>query len=195
MGVQKFERRNLDMRRKSILKQPVKSEQKPKAASALPNKNAPSNFDSNEPPAKSNLPAKRARKSSGGYGTRGTRGTIGLEQTITIVQKTTLRQEAPFAESCLPKTMKIAIESRELLFPLLSSFPSSWSFIDKVFVMLTPFFEGNVIKFYAKKGLCMAEICNSKQIEGFDKILSQVLLEKIETIKLENNSAYESRRV
>ncbi len=187
-----FERRNLDMRRKSILKSSVKPKQKPKAALSLFNKNVSSNSNNDTPATERNFPVKPVRKFSGNYGTR---GTIGLEQTITIVQKTTLRQEAPFAESCFPKTMKIAFDSRELLFPLLSSYPSSWSFIDKVFVMLTPLFEGNVIKFYANKGVCMAEIYSSAKIERFDKLLSQHLLEKIETIKLENKDAYKSRRV
>lgn len=180
------------MRRKSILKQVAKPEQKPKVASSLSKQNVSSTPNNGTPTTEKKFSAKPEHKFSGGYGTR---GTINLEQTITIFQKTTLRQETPFAESCLPKTMKIAIDSRELLFPLLTSYPSSWSFIDKVFIMLTPFFEGNVIKFYARKGLCMAEICSEVQIEGFDKILSQLLLEKIEIIKLENNSVYKLRRV
>ena len=179
------------MRRKSILKPPPKSEQKPKAPISLANKSLVSDSTNSPSLAKSTFPAKRAGRFSGSYGTR---GTIGLEQTITIVPKTTLRQEAPFAESCLPKTMKIAIEFRELLFPLLSSYPSSWSFIDKVFVMLTPAFEADVTKFYANKGLCMAKIYTKAHLERFDELLTKHLLEKIETIKLEKESVYKLRR-
>jgi len=180
------------MRRKSILIPLTKPQQKTKTAPSLLNKNASSNSNKVAPPAKSNFSARPARKSLGSYGTR---GTIALEQTITIVQKIALRQEAPFAESCLPKTMKIALDSREFVLPLLRSYPNSWSFIDKVFVMLAPIFREDIAKHYAKDGQSMVEIYHCLQIECFDKLISQLLLEKIEAIKLQNKDVYKSRRV
>jgi hypothetical protein len=179
------ELRGLFMRRKSILKPSAKPKQKPKVAQSIASKNSLLVSNNDSPSTKRNISTMSARKTSGSFGTR---GIIGIEQTITIVQKTILRQETPFAESCLPRTMKIALESRELLLPLLRSYPSSWSFIDKIFVMLASVFREDVAKFYANKELCMAKIYSSMQIERFDKILARDLLEKIEALKLKNKS-------
>ena len=180
------------MRRKSILKPSAKPKQKPKTAPASSNKNISSNSNNGTSATERNFPAKTTPKSSGSYGTR---GTFGLEQTITIVQKTTLRQDAPFAESCLPKTMKIALDSRELILPLLCALPSSWSFIDKVFVMLAAVFREDVAKHYANKGQCMAKMYHCLQIERFDKILARDLLEKIENMKLKKEPRVKSQWV
>lgn len=173
------------MSKRTLLKSFAKQKKISKAEDNSFNKNNVPKASEKNIAQENKLVEKSHRRFSGDYGTRGVRGTIRLEQIITISQKTVHRQEAPFAESCLPKTMKIAIDSRDLLFPLLKSYPSSWSFIDKIFALVAPVFEKDIENFYKNKGNCMAEMFSNLQVERFDKIVSQNLSEKIEAIKLE----------
>ncbi|MBK8467029.1 MAG: hypothetical protein IPL32_14505 [Chloracidobacterium sp.] len=131
-------------------------------------------------------PSNKARQSSDSYGSRGHRRpelTITTVQKTILVQKTSLRVEKHFTESCLPKTKAIGFESSELLLPLLRSYPSSWSFIDKVVVMLVPDCLQHVEEYYANEGKRMEEMYPSSQIQYIDQLLARDLCKKIEDLK------------
>ena len=165
--------------KKSIVNRPTK----PNAGTPSPRIEIPSTGAS---PAKIVTAARKANQSSGSYGSRGNRGpTLDLTtiQKTVLVQKTTLRVERYFTETCLPKTKDIAFNSSEVLLPLVRSYPNSWSFIDKVVVMLAPKFREEVEAYYANEGECLEEMFKLSQIEYLDQLLARDLAEKIEGIR------------
>lgn len=125
---------------------------------------------------------------SGSYGSRGNRGpalTLRTVQRTVLVQKLALRLEKYFTESCLPKTKEVAFNSSELLLPLVRSYPSSWSFVDKLFVMLAPKFREDVEQYYAHGGECLEDMFKLSQIQYLDQLLARDLSKKIEEMKAE----------
>ena len=169
-------------RKKSI----VNRSAKPNADPPWSRKEIPSTSANASFPAKAVASARKANQSSGSYGSRGNRG-LELNQTTiqktVLVQKTTLRVEKYFTETCLPRTKEIAFNSSEVLLPLVRSYPVLWSFIDKVVVMLAPKFREEVEAYYANEGECMEKMFKISQIEYLDQLLARDLSEKIEEIR------------
>ena len=106
---------------------------------------------------------------------------------VTPVQETLLVPESPYTELCLPQTMALAQQSKKLLYPLLRPFPKSWSFPDKVLVMLAPSFLQDVRSYYSNDGLSMVGMFESNQIEYFDKLLLRDLTKLLTNIKQYNS--------
>lgn len=113
-------------------------------------------------------------------------------QRTVLVQKTTLRVEKYFTETCLPRTKDIAFNSSDLLLPLVRSYPSSWSFIDKVVVMLGPEFRKEVEAYYANEGECMEELFKPSQIQYLDQLLARDLSKVIEDIRKDRGQTSDS---
>src|SRR5688500_18566555 len=83
-----------------------------------------------------------------------------------------LRQEISCTESCLPETMSIAEQSKDLLAPLLRYSPRAWSFGDMVLVLLAPDFRADIRRHYLNTGPTMMNMFDSNQIEDLDKLLA-----------------------
>jgi hypothetical protein len=144
-----------------------------------------SNAADEGPKLRASFPKKKTNQPSGSYGSRGNRGpelTLRTVQRLTLAQKQSLRLEKYFTETCLPRTKTIAFDSCELLLPLVRTYPSSWSFVDKVVVMLAPGLREEVEKYYANEGKCMDEIYLLSQIEYLDQLLARDLKAKLKTL-------------
>ena len=170
-----------NMSKKSIVNRPTKPNAAPTSS-----KKISSNSPNTGSAAIKIAPTNKARQPSGSYGSRGHSGpalSITTVQKTVLVQKTSLRVEKYFTETCLPKTKEVAFNSSELLLPLVRSYPSLWSFIDKIVVMLAPKFQEEVEAYYANEGECMEKMFRLSQIEYLDQLLARDLSEKIENIK------------
>lgn len=168
--------------KKSIGNRPAK----PNAGSPSSRTETPSFSANGASPAKIVTSAREANQSSGSYGSRGNRGlelSLATTQKTVLVQKTTLRLEKYFTETCLPRTKEIAFGSSDVLLPLVRSYPSLWSFIDKVVVMLAPKFREEVEAYYANEGASMEEMFKLSQIQYLDELLARDLSEKIDDIR------------
>ena len=100
-----------------------------------------------------------------------------------------LQQENSYSRVCLPMTMKLAAQSREYLESPLKKLPNSWPFMDKVVVLLYPFFEGDIKKFHSDDGPNMKELFQDNQLESIDRELKTKLEDYLEELKKETNES------
>ena len=114
---------------------------------------------------------------------------INLSQNLTTKPTMMLRQECSYTESCIPQTIKIAEQSKNLLYSLIRYLPKVWSFADKVLVFLVPDFRADVRRYYLNDGQNMVNIFDSNQIEELDKLLAQNLTEVLNIVRQKNKKA------
>ena len=94
-------------------------------------------------------------------------------------------QERTFAETSLPLTMEMANHVKELLIPMLDTFPRSWPFDDRVLAWLAPTLADDIKVFHDSSGHTMNEVFQDHQINHMDNTFLNILINRLETINPE----------
>jgi hypothetical protein len=104
------------------------------------------------------------------------------EYRMEMKQEIVIEDKNPFSKSCLPKMVKLAGDSCNLLLPQLAEYPVTWNFFDKVLVYVDSGFREYVEKYYSVNGSNMMGLYQANQINRLDTLLAQELQEKIRSI-------------
>jgi hypothetical protein len=94
---------------------------------------------------------------------------MGIENTL--LPDLSFQFEKSYTETSLHATASKAKLSRKVLELSLGEFPKEWPFMDKVLVLLFPFFEEDVRGFHEDKGPSMNDLFKENQIETIDRTL------------------------
>ncbi|MCI0486951.1 MAG: hypothetical protein L0229_10160 [Blastocatellia bacterium] len=105
------------------------------------------------------------------------------DHSLSIGHEVLLLNESPYAESCLPQTMKMAEQSKRLLSRLLRQFPKKWPFADKVLALLAPSFLEDIRDYYSNNGQGMMRMFEGHQLEYLDNLLVRDLTKLLKNIK------------
>ena len=98
---------------------------------------------------------------------------------MALTQKANLsvvQQRLPYGGSCLPLTMELARLARTVLQPTLAATPQTWTFEDRVLVMLAPSLRTDVEGFHAGTAQAMTDAFELHQVEHLDRTLLEQLL-------------------
>src|SRR5215216_5183951 len=75
-----------------------------------------------------------------------------LDLQYQVCLESSIVQERTYSEYYLPLTMKVALQSKDILMPELRQFPIGWPFEDKVLVRIAPTFREDVRSFHRGVG-------------------------------------------
>jgi len=95
----------------------------------------------------------------------------------------TILLEDEFVETCLPLTMELADNNREIIEPRLPFINCKWPFHDKVLVWLFKTFREDVVKYHAQRGPMMVNIINRDALEHVDEAAFARLRVRIRAFK------------
>lgn len=90
-----------------------------------------------------------------------------------------VQQRPPYSASCLPLTMELAHIARTALQPALADTPRSWTFEDRVLVLLAPSLRTDVEGFHAGTARAMEDAFEPHQVEHLDRSFLEQLLELV----------------
>ena len=89
--------------------------------------------------------------------------------------RNSLRQDRGYTESCLPRTMDLANENRDLIEPKLDPSTEKFPFQDRVLIWLAPYWLKDVEQFHSGDGNSMDANHEEHKLSRFDDHYSQVL--------------------
>ena len=107
--------------------------------------------------------------------------------------RNSLRQDRGYTESCLPRTMDLANENRDLIEPKLDPSTEKFPFQDRVLIWLAPYWLGDVEQFHSGDGNSMDSNHEEYKLSRFDEHYSKVLGLVIQAKKILTPSVVRAR--
>jgi hypothetical protein len=102
--------------------------------------------------------------------------------------------ESAYSESCLPRTMELAMQTKRLISAELRGINRKWAFEDRVLVWVAEYWSKDVEEYYRAGTRTMAEQFSPHQIEHFDEAYRQVLGERLKEIESSSSVQRPSKR-
>ena len=94
-----------------------------------------------------------------------------------------IQQERSYSESCLPKTIELALQNKAKILSFLGEENKGWPFEDRVLVWLVPSFYSDVHKYHRETGPSMTAIFKPHHIEHFDSDFREKLAMRLAVVR------------